>query len=103
MTLQQLRQGLSFLFKEEHEIGIVAFFLIKEEDKIHVKKADIDAEAREELRNNFLGYINSKIISNAEINYGPLSEADDRRNSVYHYDIDEPLQGLEVLNDVLED
>src|SRR6266404_1783296 len=103
MNLQELRTDLAFLFDPEQEIGLSMYFILEGENGAEVKQADITAEVRTTLRDQFINYIRTTFHDNDELHFTDISSADTRRNAAYFFDLDEKPDGLQVLQDLLED
>lgn len=108
MTREELLQQLSFL-SSGAPLGIEVYFVLRDKDAegFTVRFADLDADARKELLKNLKGYLDKRFLKNPDAHFGPLSEADDRNNAVYYYDLTDVPEDLacmdEVLNEVREE
>lgn len=102
MTREELIDKLNYFINPANNIGAVLYFVIEHEGETIIRFADIENNAKLELKRRFLEYINEKFIVNEELHFKNISEADDRKNVVYKYDIDEKLESLNILNDILE-
>lgn len=82
---------------------LLSLYPIIEDDNNHdlIRFADISQEAGEELKDLTLEYLESKFISNNSLYYSPITEADDRKNAAYSYDLQNKPIGLNVLDIVL--
>lgn len=101
MNITELKEHLRHFFREE--IGIMVFFILKEGNETTTKLADIDNEhALPELKELFLNSITNRIIQQDNLNVMNISEADDRRNVIYEYDLDEIPSELSVVSEILE-
>lgn len=101
MDRETLLNKLAYL-DGDNPIGIELYFVIEEPNGEVIKFADIDKEVSEALLNQFNDYIHNRLIDNQELIFSNLTDADDRRNSAYFYDLDERPQGLESLNIISE-
>lgn len=101
MNLEDFISQLIFLFDSKQEIGLSMYMIIQAEDALIKKKADIDQEVITELKKQFLEYIKSKFVENEELNYSEISEAIDRRKTLFHYDLPGKPNGLDVLDELL--
>ncbi len=97
MDITELNQSLQFLFAENATIEIVVYAILKDEEL--PKKLDIKAEDLPEISTMFIESINSLIIKKTEHSLLPLSNADERGNCFYQYDLELPeeLKNLETV------
>jgi hypothetical protein len=103
MNLQGLRTNLAFLFDPQQEIGLSMYFILEDANGHDVKQADIAAEVRDTLKEQFLRYIRAKFLNNEELYFANISDADTRANAAYFFDLDDKPADLEVMKDLLED
>ncbi len=103
MNRQQLLERLAYFLNPENGIGCALYFVLNEEGNSVIRFADIENEAKEELQQRFLEYIQEKFIDNEELHYMNISDADDRKNVAYRYDIDERDESLNILNEIIAD
>ena len=103
MNLQELRQSLGFLFNPEDEIGLSMYFILDMEGALSIKKADITAEVRTTLRDQFLNYIRVTFLVNQDLYFANITLADSRKNAAYYFDIDQLPDGLSVMKDLIDD
>lgn len=101
MTKEQLLTRLQYYLNPENGIGAVLYFVIDNNGETVIRFADIEDEAKQELKTRFLEYIRDKFTANEDLHYLSISEADDRKNVVYRYDIEERPESLNILNDIL--
>lgn len=66
-----------------------------------IRFADISKEAGEELKNLVLENLRDKFLKNSNLYYSPITEADDRKNAAYSYDLQNKPVGLNVLGTIL--
>lgn len=97
MTLEQLRIRLAFLNNRDEHIGLSMYIVFRNND---IRFANLEDEAREDLKNNFIAYLNSRINTDAEPTYCNLTEYTDRSNPICYYDLPERLDGFRPLNAV---
>jgi len=102
MNREQLLQAISFLFQNENPISLRLYFVVSTENGMELKLANIEQEVTTSLLAQFKTYIHAKFIDNEELFFGNLTDADNRRNSAYYYDLDEKPEGLSNLNTVLQ-
>ncbi|MCF6407787.1 DUF4868 domain-containing protein [Chitinophaga filiformis] len=95
MTLEQLRSRLAFLNDGNEHIGLSMYIIFKNGD---IRFSNLGDSAREELKDNFIKYLNNRINKGSELHYSSLTDYTDKTNSVCHYDLPERLDGFEPLN-----
>jgi hypothetical protein len=95
MTIDQLRNRLSFLNDANEHISLSMYLILKDGD---IRFANLEETVRNELKNKFLAYLNGRINNDTELNYCNLTDYTDRKNTVCYYDLPEPLPGLQALN-----
>ena len=79
------------------------YLVLKNENQISIKMADIDNEqALPSLKEYFLDSINERIIEKEELQVMNISEADERKNVIYQYDLNERPSELSVISTLLE-
>lgn len=100
MTRAELINGLNQILNQVNQLSTVVFAVIR--DTNEVKKLNIDNEEIIFIRNMFLQSINEKIINVEEQTIVKVSEADNRANTVFEYDLDLP-EGLAFYESVLND
>jgi hypothetical protein len=101
MTREELITRLNYFLNPNNNIGAVLYFVLDHEGETVIRFADIENVAKLELKNRFLEYIQAKFINNEDLHYQNISEADDRKNVVYKYDIDERPESLNILDEIL--
>lgn len=87
-------------FYEDDDVGIAVYAVLKGNDS-SPKRLDIEAEALAGLKEMFLGSVRESILENADLSLLQLSDADERRNVVYEYDLEIPHE-LTSLQSVIE-
>lgn len=102
MTREELITRLNYFLNPNNNVGAVLYFVLDYEGETVIRFADIENVAKMELKNRFLEYIQEKFINNEGLHYQNISEADDRKNVVYKYDIDERPESLNILDEILE-
>lgn len=103
MTKEELKNELMYF--QTQAVGIIMYFILKgnEQDELIIKKADIDSEeALPELKKQFLKSVEEQVISKKGLDIMNISSADERKNVIYEYDIDEFPQQLNVINEILK-
>ncbi|TXK28421.1 DUF4868 domain-containing protein [Pontibacter qinzhouensis] len=102
MTLPELQQHITRCAENPESAGVVLYLVLSngnEDDQLRI--ADISAEAAIELKSMLIKSLSEKFINNSELNYMPLSEADNRKNTAYYYDLEEKPDGVKVLDEVI--
>jgi hypothetical protein len=77
------------------------YFLLRGKEGSILKFVDINEEDQESLSNMFIDSIKDKILKNDDLALIEISNADDRTNAIYRYDLDEVPLELLCLNDIL--
>lgn len=95
MTIEQLRNRLSFLNDVNEHKSLSMYLILKNGD---IRFANLEEAVRNELKNKFVAYLNGRINNDGELNYCNLTDYTDRKNTVCYYDLPEPLPGLQPLN-----
>lgn len=102
MNREQLLERLAYFLNEENGIGAAVYFVLENGGESTIRFADIEDHAKNELKMRFLEYMQEKFINNENLHYMAISEADERKNVVYRYDIEERPESLNILNEILE-
>jgi len=101
MNIGELKSSLEYFFT--NDVGIIVYFVIKKGDDITVKMADIDNDvALPDLKKYFLDEIRLTILNNEELNIMRISQADERKNVIYNYDLDEVPGDLNLISKILQ-
>lgn len=100
MTKEQLLQHLTFL-NAGVPLGVEVYFVLKDGEETTVRFADLEESVRKELLQNLKGYLDKRLVKNADAHFGPLSEADDRNNAVYYYDLADVPDDLACMDEVV--
>lgn len=103
MNREHLLARLAYFLNPENGIGAALYFVLNQNGENVIRFADIENEAKNELKDRFLEYIEDKFINNEDLHYQNISEADDRKNVVYRYDIEERPESLNILDEILAD
>lgn len=78
------------------------FFLLDSDEGMNIKSVDINNEDHAELEKIFIRSVSETVLLNDDLSLIPLSSADDRKNAVYEYDLDDIPQELSYLKHVIE-
>lgn len=87
----------------ESPISATLYFLLEIEGELELRKVDIETSLQLRIADQFKEYINSRFIENEDLSYLKLSEYDDRKNVIYHYDYETQIEKLDFLQDVVSD
>lgn len=79
------------------------FFLLDSDEGMKLKSVDINDEDHAELEKMFISSVSETVLLNDDLSLISLSSADDRKNAVYEYDLDDVPQELSYLKYVIED
>jgi len=75
--------------------------ILQRENGDEIKLADLNDDAARELQNMIISYLISKFVANDNLYFTALSEADERKNAAYVYDLDEVPPTLSMLGEIL--
>lgn len=101
MTLEVLRECISRVIADEN-CGAEVYFLLETAEGFDLKRADLDGAAQAELAGSFIDELSNSILLNDDLSLVDLSSADDRRNAIYRYDLEDVPKQLTHLSEVLE-
>lgn len=102
ITLIEVRQQIQELLNNPADSGLVLYPVLSNDDDIDIiRLADIAPEAAEELKSMILEYLQEKFIANQDLHFTNITDADERRNTAFFYDLNEKPVGLKVLDLVL--
>lgn len=100
MNVTELKEKLRYFYNTN--VGIIVYFVLKNENEIVIRMADIDNEhALPELKSYFLNSIQQRILEKDELQIMNISEADERKNVIYQYDLDERPAELLTISTIL--
>lgn len=102
MNLEELRTVIQGFINNENNIGLVLYPVIAQDDNDIIRVADISDEAATELKQMILSYLQEKFISNEGLYFSAITEADDRKNAAYLYDLADRPVGLNILGEILQ-
>jgi len=103
MTKEEFIQNLQYFLDPANGIGCALYFVVEDGGNQLIKFADIEDNTKNELKDRFLESINERFCSDVDFHYQNISEADDRSNVVYKYDIEEVPEKLNILNEILRE
>lgn len=101
MSKEELIEKLGYYLNSENGIGAALYFVLKDGEENTIKFANVEDDAKQELKERFLSYISDKFINNEDLHYQNISDANDRKNAVYKYDFEEIPGNLNILNEIL--
>ena len=100
MTKNNLIDALNLVLEQEHEMSTVVYAVLKgthEIKMLNIINTEIDF-----IQNMFVASLKSSIIDVEGQTLVPVSEADERSNTIFEYDIDLP-ESLEYIQSTLDD
>ena len=101
MNLQTVTEKIQALLSS-HEAILRLYPVLETQDGTEeIKLADVNDDASAELKDMLLGYLRSKFVNNEDLYFASLSDADERKNAAYVYDLEEMPPTLEFLGEVL--
>lgn len=100
MTRQELINAINLVLEEGNELSTVVYAVFK--DTYEVKQLNIVNEEIEYVQNLFIQSIYTNILDVEEQTLVNVSEADDRANTIFEYDLDLP-ESLNYFNSELDD
>ncbi|MGM8227799.1 anti-phage protein KwaB [Cellvibrio sp. ARAG 10.3] len=101
MTIDNLKAKISNVLTSD---GCSAefFFLLDNGGEMNIKSVDINDKDHSELEGIFIRSVSDTILLNDDLSLIPLSSADDRKDAVYEYDLDDIPQELSYLMHIIE-
>ena len=93
MNITELRENLEKFYINNTD-GIVVYFILKDNNEMKVRLADIEHRFLRDLKDQYLSTIREMIINtnNTDVNdlqVLNISTADDRKNVIYEYDLED--------------
>ena len=98
MNISDLKGSLAWFYDNINNISAVVCAILKNSSSLH--KLDIEGNAQNSLRDLFLQAIKNKIINHEEITLLQYSAADERKNALYEYDLNERPEELSCFSDI---
>lgn len=100
MSIEELKQKISGVLGVE---GCSAeFYFLLDKDGLEVKLVDINEPDQKELEKIFETSLSENVLLNDDLTLIELSSADDRKDAVYHYDLDDVPDQLTYLKEIIE-
>lgn len=103
MNTTELNAGLNTLFNNTDELLAEIYFILKDGQETTLRLADLDSAAQKDLTKQFIDKFNEEIVNNEDLNILNISEADDRTNVIYEYNLEEIPEELKVIDQIIED
>ena len=102
MNIDEFKEKISSVISSD-AVSAEFYFLLDGDGGMTVKSVDIDDIDNTELGEMFIDAISENILLNDELSLVLLSSADDRKDAVYQYDLDDiPIQ-LTHLKTIIEE
>lgn len=99
MNKASLFEVLNYVTDESNGIGVTLYGEFKPDNTIY--KFNVKSDDLPSIKELFLTEIESRILGNEDIDVIPLSSADERKNVIYHYDL-EKSDSLNAIHSVVE-
>lgn len=99
-TIETLKQGISSIISA-NGCSAEFFFLFDDNNGMRVKSVDINNFDHDELEKIFIKSITDTLLLNDDLTLISLSSADDRKNAIYHYDLDDVPVNLTYLKEII--
>ena len=101
MNLQNLKNIIGEINADQANYLLALYPIIDDDQQDIIRFADITKEAGDELKSMILVYLLDKFINNDQLQFVSISDADDRKNSAFYYDLEEKPIGLNVIDQVV--
>ncbi|MDL0433670.1 DUF4868 domain-containing protein [Marinobacter sp. TBZ242] len=101
MTIENLKSRVSEIISRD-DCSAEFFFLIDNNDGMNVKSVEIVDGDHMELEALFMASVSDSILLDDNLSLIELSSADDRRDALYRYDLEEIPSQLEYLKEIIE-
>ena len=98
--MDKLRQSISTIISDKL-CGGEFYLMVKKNDQIEIRQADLDSVAQRDLANNFIREISDKILLNDQMTLLDITAADDRSHALYRYDLENVPAQLQHMETVL--
>lgn len=102
MKKVELDTKLNNLFTDEKNLLAEIYFILSDGKETKIRLADLEGEAQRKLTQEFIGKFKEDIIQNEDLSLRSISDADDRKNVIYKYDLEEVPQELNVIDHIIE-
>ncbi|WP_421865060.1 anti-phage protein KwaB [Motiliproteus sp.] len=102
MNIEDLKSSISSVISAD-ACSAEFFFLLDDGEGMKVKSVDIDDTDQTELEGMFLRSISDSILLNDDLTLVSLSSADDRKNALYKYDLEDIPDELAYLKTIIQE
>ncbi|XEC95683.1 anti-phage protein KwaB [Paenibacillus tarimensis] len=102
MSIEELKDQLRIFFQNEEGLLAEVYFILKGTEGTYLRMADIHQDTQKELTTKFIEKVRDDIINKQELNLIKISDADDRTNVIYEYDLEETPSELNVISDIIQ-
>jgi len=102
MTIKELKEQISAVVNTDG-CGAEFYFLLDSSGGMVIKSVDITDIDNTELGDLFIKSVKDNILSNEELSLISLSSADDRKDAIYKYDLDDVPVELTHLKTIIHD
>ncbi|MEW8115499.1 MAG: hypothetical protein AB2771_19840, partial [Candidatus Thiodiazotropha endolucinida] len=101
MTIENLKEEISSVISSK---GCSAefYFLLDGVDGMKVKSVDINDDDQVELSSAFIESISNNVLLNDDLTLVSISSADDRKDAIYEYDLENVPAELTHLKAIIE-
>ena len=98
MDKEALNTNLNYFINNSNDMGITVYAVVKDQE--NPKKLDIRQEDSSNLKSILLEFLKNEIIDNNALSIMKLSSSDNRKNTLYEYDLEVPaeLSSLDSVN-----
>lgn len=100
MTREELNQKLQVITAAPEQSGVEMYFLVDDGEQQVIRSVDIDDNASAAIKTALVEQLEAKFIANTELRVALLSDADDRKNTVYQYDHGDLPWDLQAMKDI---
>lgn len=103
MTKEQFQEKLTSIAQMD-EIGLNVYFILKNEaeENLKLKRADIKEDVKINLITSYKGVLNA-IGYNEDLSMVKISEADDRKNVIYNYDLEQHPAIFDFFSEIVNE
>lgn len=98
--MDQLRQAISAIISDK-ACGGEFYLMVKKNDVIEIRQADVDGGAQQDLAKSFIKAISDEILINDQMTLLDITAADDRSHAIYRYDLEQVPAQLQHMETVL--
>lgn len=98
--MDELRQAISTIISDK-ACGGEFYLMVKKNDVIEIRQADVDGVAQQDLAKSFIKAISDEILLNDQMTLLDITAADDRSHAIYRYDLEQVPAQLQHMETVL--